>query len=147
MAYSKTTSYCSIRIIMGGKSISVTLGNFLPRSNTLWGPLLRRVYNACQAMSRPNFDLHVFSMLPASVLAKIIEKRWRLRVERELQKQGFAWGNLCNSPRQKNSSDTSGLGILHWLLSGVVYITADLGKLHSRIKIWGKYSRWFDAPK
>lgn len=47
----------------------------------------------------------------------------------------------------KYFSGTSGLEILHLLSPGVVSIEADSGKLHRRIKILGKTSRWFDVPK
>ena len=42
--------------------------------------------------------LHIGCKRPGE---KEIEKRWRLRLERALQKQGFAGGNLFNSSRQK----------------------------------------------
>ena len=46
--------------------------------------------------------VHTYSpCCPQAFQRKKIEKRWRLRLERALQKQGFAEGNLCNSSSQK----------------------------------------------
>lgn len=64
---------CTLWAELGGNGRTtrfVTLGDFFPRLGTLWGPLLRRAKNACQAVSGPNLVSRVFSMLHARVSAK-----------------------------------------------------------------------------
>lgn len=85
--------------------------------------------------------IHMFS--PCCLLASRrnkIEKWMRCLFKRALRKQALLGATSITSV-------ISGLGILYWLSPEIVYLTEDLGKLHSRIKIWGKSSRWFDGPK
>lgn len=98
-----------------------------------------------KAVSTPNIDPHVFSMLVASIPAK------NNRENMASLSRTSDWNTRrCRGVTSVTHLDKKMLRHIkvkkfHWCLPRVLYKIADSGKWHSSIKIWEIFSRWFDV--